>query len=224
MNQTVGFVRSKDGTRIAYAVAGSGPGRPLLRAATITSHIQLDQDSLVWGHFWRFLADGRTFVRYDGRGCGLSERAPKDMTLEARVADLEAVADEVDVESFDLLGHGIGAPVALEYLARHPDRVSKLILLFGFVRGPISRGLPMDSYFQILRGGGDSTGFSYDVMLGSVLVPDGSRERQQVCRDLIRASATAETVAALSQHGTDVDLTNRLPWWASSPTGALSSG
>lgn len=108
MNQRIGFVTSNDGTRIAYAVSGDGPGLPVVRVATVSTHVELDQDSVIWGHFWRFLSNGRTLIRYDQRGGGLSDRTPDDYSLDARVEDLEAVVDGVQVAKFNLLGHGFG--------------------------------------------------------------------------------------------------------------------
>jgi pimeloyl-ACP methyl ester carboxylesterase len=140
VEQTIGFVKSKDGTRLAYAIAGEGSDVPLVRTSTIGTHVELDQDSLMWGHYWRFLADGRKLVRYDDRGGGLSDRAVRDFSLDARVRDLEAVVDELQLDTFDLLGHGLAGFVAVEYAARNPERISRLIVLNGMVQGPARRG------------------------------------------------------------------------------------
>ena len=123
MEQTIGFCTSRDGTRIAYAV--SGAGSPLVRAGTWMTHVEFDQDSPVWGHLWRELSRHNTLVRYDQRGCGLSERDPSDFSLEARVQDLEAVTDHLGLERFALFGHSHGGFTAVEYATRHPERVAR---------------------------------------------------------------------------------------------------
>ena len=71
-------------------------------------------------------------IRYDERGHGLSDRGVTDHSLEARVADLEAVADAAGFERFALLAMAQGGPVAIEYAARHPERLTRLIFYGSF--------------------------------------------------------------------------------------------
>ena len=128
--QDVRFARSADGVGIAYAIHGSGP--PLLIDACWLSHLQFDWQSPVWRHFLVELGRIATVIRYDERGHGLSDRGVIDHGLEARVADLEAVADDAGLERFALMGMGQGGPVAIEYAARHPERVTRLIFYGSF--------------------------------------------------------------------------------------------
>ena len=90
--QDIRFARSSDGVRIADAVHGSGP--PLLVDTCWLSHLQLDWQSPVWRHHLVELGRITTVVRFDERGHGLSDRGVSDHSLDARVADLEAVADD----------------------------------------------------------------------------------------------------------------------------------
>ena len=133
MDQTIGFATSADGTRIAYAKSGTGP--PLIRTATWMTHVDHDQDGAIWGHWCRELAKSRTFVRYDQRGCGMSDREAPSYSLDARVQDLEAVVDSSQLTTFDLFGYSHGAMTVIEYAARHPERISRLIVYGGFTRG-----------------------------------------------------------------------------------------
>ena len=90
--QEVRFCRAPDGVRIAYARHGTGP--PLVIATCWLSHLQFDWESPVWRHFLRRpRASSPRSIRYDERGHGLSDWDVDDFGLEARVADLEAVAD-----------------------------------------------------------------------------------------------------------------------------------
>ena len=123
--QDIRFARSADGVGIAYAVHGSGP--PLLIDACWLSHLQFDWQSPVWRHYLVELGQIATVIRYDERGHGLSDRGVTDHSLEARVADLEAVADDAGFERFALLAMAQGGPVAIEYAARHPERLTRLI-------------------------------------------------------------------------------------------------
>ena len=128
--QDIRFARSADGVGIAYAVHGSGP--PLLIDACWLSHLQFDWQSPVWRHYLVELGRIATVIRYDERGHGLSDRGVTDHSLEARVADLEAVADDAGFERFALLAMAQGGPVAIEYAARHPERLTRLIFYGSF--------------------------------------------------------------------------------------------
>src|SRR6476469_4160504 len=128
--QEIRFARSADGAGIAYAVHGSGP--PLLIDACWLSHLQFDWQSPVWRHYLVELGKIATVIRYDERGHGLSDRNVADHSLKARVADLEAVADDVGFERFALLAMAQGGPVAIEYAARHPERLTRLMFYGSF--------------------------------------------------------------------------------------------
>ena len=82
------------------------------------------------------------YVEYDTRGCGLSQRRVEDISFEAWIDDLEAVADAAGHERFALLGFTCAAGVAVEYAARHPERVSHLILFGGFATSYYSTSHP----------------------------------------------------------------------------------
>ena len=78
-------------------------------------------------------------VRYDERGCGLPDWAVEDFSLQAWVGDLEAVVDAADLERFALLGISHGGPIVIAYAARHPERVSHLVLYGTYARGRLMR-------------------------------------------------------------------------------------
>jgi pimeloyl-ACP methyl ester carboxylesterase/DNA-binding CsgD family transcriptional regulator len=126
MNQRIRFCTSRDGTRIAFATAGSGP--PLIRVANWFTHLELDWESPVWRHWSQALVEKRTLIRYDPRGSGLSDRDVSDFSLDAMVSDLEAVVDALGLRRFSLLGLCQGGVVAVAYAARHPERVSRLVV------------------------------------------------------------------------------------------------
>src|SRR5262245_32969981 len=118
--QDIRFCSSADGTRIAVASCGSGP--VILWAAHWLSHVDYDPSSPVWLPWLEALSARNRFVRYDPRGCGLSDRHVADLSLAAWNADLEAVAASIEEPRFVLLGVSQGGALAISYALRHPER------------------------------------------------------------------------------------------------------
>lgn len=71
MKQQVHYVQTSDRVKLAWAEIGRG--RPLVKAATWLTHLQYDTRSPVWAHWVRFLGEHYRYVRYDERGCGMSD-------------------------------------------------------------------------------------------------------------------------------------------------------
>ena len=133
--QRVRFVHGHDGACLAWATAGREDGPPLVKAANWLSHLELDWQAPIWSPLLRDLALRHNLLRYDERGCGLSDWDVPDISFDTFVTDLETVVDAAGVERFALLGISQGAAVSIEYAARHPDRVSKLVLFGGYAAG-----------------------------------------------------------------------------------------
>ena len=90
--------------------------------------------------FKRLASPTRRVIAYDQRGIGRTpppSSVPHDYSLDAFVADLEALRIRLGVQRIDLLGHSFGALVASAYTAAHPNRVRSLILHSGL---PMSVG------------------------------------------------------------------------------------
>ena len=134
-HQNLRFCTSPDGTRIAIASIGSGP--PLVRAAHWLSHVEHDLDSPVWGPWLAELSRDHTYIRYDQRGCGLSDADVADFSLDAWVGDLEAVVAASGLRRFPLIGMSQGGAVAIAYAVRHPEQVSHLVLVGAYARGAL---------------------------------------------------------------------------------------
>src|SRR4051812_42167776 len=132
--QQIRFCKSRDGTRIAYATCGAGPA--LIWAQHWVHHLDLDWDNPIWAPWLAFLARRHTLIRYDWRGCGLSDREQVAFSIEKLVDDLEAVVAAAGLEHFALFGMaGSGSGLAVSYAVRHPERATRLILQGCHTRG-----------------------------------------------------------------------------------------
>jgi pimeloyl-ACP methyl ester carboxylesterase len=201
VNQQIRFCKSFDGTRIAYAVSGNGP--PLLKAPHWLTHLEYEWHSPIWRPWIEALAREYTLVRMDERGCGLSDRDVGEFSLEAFVRDLEAVADAAGFERYALLGHSQGGAVAIEYAARHPERVSHLVLLGAYLRGSLRRATPPGREAEILAqiklvemGWGREDG-SYRHMFATQFMPGATLEQLRALSELQKASSSPENAARI---------------------------
>jgi len=123
--QEIRFATAGDGTRLAYAVSGAGP--PLVKAANWLSHLGYDWESPVWRHWLAELSRRFRLVRYDERGCGLSDWDVGRFSFEDWVDDLEAVVDAARLDRFPLLAsHRVD--LSPSPTGRPPGRVTHLVL------------------------------------------------------------------------------------------------
>jgi pimeloyl-ACP methyl ester carboxylesterase len=200
--QTLRFCRTRDGVRLAYATSGDGP--VLVKTANWLTHLDYDWASPVWSPWWRRLSQGHRLVRYDERGSGLSDWdvPPGSFTLDAWVRDLETVADTMGLKRFALLGMSQGGPIAVRYAARHPERVSHLIVYGTCARATWARAT--DEERRELRAlgelikvswGKDEPGFRqvYDARF----LPDGPLEVWREFDKLQRKSTSPENAYRL---------------------------
>lgn len=210
-DQQLRFCRGADGTRLAWAVHGSGP--PLVLASCWLSHLQYDWQSPVWRHFLDALGDLATTVRYDERGFGLSDWDVTDFSLESRVGDLEAILDEVPHDRFALMGMSAGAPVAIAYAARHPERVSRLVLY-----APIGSGCfassedaaAEEALLAIIRAGWGRREPLFRRVFTSVLIPGATEEQMGWVDELQRMATSTENALASRLARRSVDVSGHL--------------
>jgi pimeloyl-ACP methyl ester carboxylesterase/DNA-binding CsgD family transcriptional regulator len=197
VDQRIAFARAKDKTTIAYALSGEGP--PLVRAGTWLTHVHHDWDSPFLGHWLRFMSERHTLVRYDPRGCGLSQTDVGSFTFDDWVADLEAVVDRLELQSFPLFGMSQGAAVAAEYAIRHPERVTQLILYAPLVTGWRNRASAGAQQWQlmeqlVLTGWGEDN-MAFPSMFAHLFVPQSPPETRQWYAELQRKMASKEVAS-----------------------------
>lgn len=207
--QHIRFCRARDGARIAYATSGTGP--PLIKPANWLTHIERDWTSPVWRHWLRELSREHTLIRYDERGCGLSDRAPEDVSLEAWVRDLETVMDELKLERVPLVALSQGCAVAVSYAARHPDRVSRLVLYGGYALGRFRRSSPEErqeatAMLRMLPLGWGCDNQAFRQFFGHVFLPEGTPEQIAWFGELQRMSSTADMAVRLWLACAEIDV------------------
>lgn len=206
MEQSLATVEMPDGTSVAYATAGTGT--PLLYVGGWLSHLELSWVLLPERSFLEALASGRTLVRYDRLGCGLSDR-PKDLgwTLGIERATLSAVMSAVGDTKFDLMGSSLGVPIAIDWAARHPETVSRLILYGGWARGAdVTTPRVRKHIVGLIR---SHWGLGSDV-LTEIFAPEASPETRAVLAEYQRRASSAETAAQLLLACYEVDVTDWL--------------
>jgi DNA-binding winged helix-turn-helix (wHTH) protein len=212
-DQEIRFCRAADGARIAFAVSGEGP--PLVKAANWLTHLEFDPGSPVWGHIWRELSKSFRLVRYDGRGSGLSDWELPRYSFESWVDDLEAVVDELGLQRFPLLGISQGGAVAIAYAARHPHRVTQLVLCGAYGRGRLHRGPDWVARHNAVRTLIEQGWGKEDEALREVfaltMIPEGTEEQRRWLTDLQRVSASAANAALFYETAGQINVEDILP-------------
>ena len=215
MDQQIMFCRTAGGVTLAWARSGSGP--PLVKAANWLSHLEHDWTSPIWRPLLERLGGSHTVIRYDERGCGLSDREVADLSFEAWVEDLEAVVDAAGLDRFPLLGISQGGPIAIAYAARNPERVSHLVLYGTYLRGRLRRDPSptereeADTLVRLVRLGWGKDTDAYRRVFASFFWPDASLEQMSAFAELQRISASPDTAARIVEGFDQVDVTHLAP-------------
>lgn len=210
----VRFVTGSDGVRLAYAMSGDGP--PIVKTAHWLTHLEKDWDSPLWAHWLKGLCRHHRLLRYDERGCGLSDRDVEDLGIEAFVTDLESVVDAAGLERFALLGASQGGPVSISYAVRHPERVSALILYGSYARGFQYRDddelrRQEDAMLELVRTGWGRDKTAFRELYANLFVPNASPDEVRSFIDMARESTSPETAARLIQSFSTIDVRPLLP-------------
>ena len=133
MEPRIQYTQTADGVSIAFWTLGDG--KPVVEMPTLpVSHIQMEWQIPEWRRWYEALARTWTVVRYDCRGAGLSDRDVNDFSLDAHLRDLQAVVDRLSQQKVALFAPIHAGPVAIAYTARHPERVSHLVLWHSWAR------------------------------------------------------------------------------------------
>jgi pimeloyl-ACP methyl ester carboxylesterase len=212
--QAVTFCKSRDDINLAIASVGAGP--LLVRTTHWLSHIEYDWQSPITAPFLHALAARAQFIRYDGRGVGLSDRNVTEISFATFQTDLEAVVNSLGLDRFALLGTSQGAAIAIAYAARNPRRVSKLILHGSYALGRNRRGAAGDAeeasmMISMMRRGWGDEHSAFMRAFGTLFLPNGTPEQIRAYADLQRMATSAETAVKIRLLHDETDILDILP-------------
>jgi pimeloyl-ACP methyl ester carboxylesterase/DNA-binding CsgD family transcriptional regulator len=214
MKQSIRLTRSKDGTTLAWAEAGAGPA--LVKASNWLTHLEYDLDSPVWRHWIQFFAEHWRFIRFDERGCGMSEWEVELMRPEQR-RDLECVIQVAQPEQpFVLVGISQGVAEVVRYAVDHPHEISHLVLYGGYAQGHYRRGDPeleqrIRAITELTRLGWGNDNPIYRQLFTAHFIPDANEEQIRWFNELCRRTTTPQNAASIIDARGQTEVTELLP-------------
>jgi DNA-binding winged helix-turn-helix (wHTH) protein/pimeloyl-ACP methyl ester carboxylesterase len=206
--QRITFCRTSDG--VSIAVARVGRGMPLVFVPFLSCHTEYDWENPILADLWQFLADRFELIRYDCRGTGLSDRNITELSFETFQRDLDAVVEALGLERYAFYGDGgVVAPV-IAYAARHPERVSKLIIHGGIPQDTGGGGAWWTPFVWML---GKDWGFSLGYIRSflAVMLPGLSSEQLDALVELLPKTASLQTALRHLTATASIDVTGLLP-------------
>lgn len=213
--QRIRYVTTLDGTRLAWAETGSG--YPMVKAANWLSHLEYEWGNPLWQHWLQFFSTHFRLIRYDERGCGMSEWSDKPLTVQDWCSDLELVIEAArPAGPVNLLGISQGAAACLKYAIQHPDRVARMVLYGGYVHGALRRGDPDErkaywAMIDLAEVGWSSSNSTFRQLFTSRFIPEGTPEQLHWFNELCARSTGGKVAAALLGSRAVVDCAELLP-------------
>ena len=211
MQQHIQYCTAPDGVRLAYALIGSGEP-PIVRTSHWFAHLEHDLESPVFRNFLLDLARCHRLLRYDARGIGLSQRDNIEPSFDHFVDDLGTVIDAAGLDKVVLFGLSQGGAQAIAYTARHPERVSRLILFGAYARGAYHRKnfeeekKKIELACRLIRSGWGGQEESYRQFFTSQFMPDASKELHHSLNEIQRIAATPEMAERFLMASTEADV------------------
>ena len=206
MEPRIRYATSSDGVSIAFWTLGEGKKPLVCMAGGPWCHVEswYLPESRRW---YERLAQERMLVWHDLRGTGWSEREVSDYSLEALVADVEVVVDRLGLHEFGVLASVDAGPVAVAYAARHPERVSRLVLWCSWARTSDLISPRMEAWFGLMDQDWELTTDTCVHLALGWSVGEAGRDAAQHLRESVAPEAMR---AALEAVGT-FDVTELLP-------------
>src|SRR5262245_16148902 len=212
--QRVSICKTSDG--VDLAVATTGDGLPVIKTANWLNHLEYDWESPIWSPMFSRLSARFRLIRYDERGNGLSDWHVPDISFEAFVSDLEAVVDGLGLERFALFGVSQGAAVSATYAARHPHRVSRLVLWGGYVQGWRKRGnaaemARREALLTLVQHGWGQDNPAFRQIFSSLFFPGATPQETHWFNELQRITTSPENAIRILNVLSSVDVSDVLP-------------
>jgi class 3 adenylate cyclase len=200
------YAKTADGVRIAFGTAGKGPSAPwILRVPSLPFvHSQLEWSQ--GSEFFDHLAANWNVAQYDPRGTGLSDREITDFSMDARLADIDAVVQKLGIDRFVMHGIGWGGPIAVTYAVRNPERVTHLILDDTQARTEDFFNIPQMRVLDQL-----TTEWQSFLEYLAFMIYGVGREEGRPVVEFLRSCVTQETVQLISRAARNDDVTDLLP-------------
>lgn len=212
-DQKVRFCESVDGAEIAYAISGSGP--PVVLLPSWLTHLEYQWRSIAWQPWLEALASRYTLIRYDPRGCGMSDRNVADLSFETWVRDCNAVVDAAGFDRFSLIGICQGGSVAIAFAGEQPERVENLVLYGTYARGRDQRqNVPLEPekaklMLEMLELGWGQEDHAFMRAFATQFQPEGSLEHLHSWCELQNKATSAANAVALTRVMYDVNVEAR---------------
>ena len=213
LEQEIQHFTTSDGVRIAYTIGGSGP--PLVRAIDWLNHLDFEWKNPYRRQWFSQIMGHNTLLRYDQRGSGLSDWNVDDFSFERSLADFEELIASVGFDKFALVGSCQGGPIGAAYAARHPERVTKLILVGAFARGWPPPGSMMTEQFNamltLIRLGWGRDNPAFRQLWTTLFRPDASPQESEWMNEFQRITSSPDNAALMMAEFPKIDITDLLP-------------
>jgi pimeloyl-ACP methyl ester carboxylesterase/DNA-binding winged helix-turn-helix (wHTH) protein len=212
-DQEIRYFTTSDGVRLAYTIGGDGA--PLVRAIDWINHLDFEWKNPFLRHWFSEIMRHNTFMRYDQRGSGLSDWNVDDFSFERSVNDFEELIEETGFDKFSIMGSCQGGAIAISYAVRHPERVSKLILVGAFASGWPSQGSMAIEQFNamltLIRLGWGRDNPAFRQLWTTLFRPDATPEEIEWMNELQRITASPENASRMLAEFPKVNVVDMLP-------------
>ncbi len=189
----------------------------LVKAGNWVTHVERDWSNPVWAPWLSLMTSRNTLIRYDFRGCGLSDSDARAVSFDRLVDDLAAVVDAARPDRFSLLGIAGGCAIAVAYAVRFPEKVERLVLYGGFTRGAIARSVnasqreEAQTYLRLVELGGAREDPAFRQLFTAQFIPDATPDQSQAFNELMRLAGGSRAAASVLRVLHESDITPIAP-------------